>query len=226
MTGMTSAGVHLQRQVRRLADIILRPTIRFAYCTRGGAPTFSTNTINATTAIMPATRRITTARGVKRSPLVCHEPFYIEVADAARQAHDNTGEDHQRHAVADAALRDLLTQPHDERGAGGQGKDAHGRNAAARMVTMFDGAAGRQGDGGRLHDASRTVRSRVHWVILRRPSSPSSVAGQRLTHDRHQLKDDRRSDVRHDAKGENREAAEIAAGEEVDHASTADPGSA
>ena len=49
----------------------------------------------------------------------------VEVHDAARQADYDAGEDEQRHAVADAALGDLLAQPHDESGAGGQGNDAH-----------------------------------------------------------------------------------------------------
>ena len=33
---------------------------------------------------------------------------------AARQADDDAGEDQERHAVADAALGDLLAEPHDE----------------------------------------------------------------------------------------------------------------
>ena len=48
-------------------------------------------------------------------------------ADGVRQAHHDAGEDDQRHAVADAALGDLLAQPHDERRAGGQAEDGHQR---------------------------------------------------------------------------------------------------
>ena len=56
----------------------------------------------------------------------------VEVLDAAGQADDDAGEDEQRHAVADAALGDLLTQPHDEGGAGGEREDAEGNEGAAR----------------------------------------------------------------------------------------------
>ena len=48
------------------------------------------------------------------------------------QADDDAGEDQQRHTVADAALGDLLTQPHDEGSAGGQGDDAERNEATLR----------------------------------------------------------------------------------------------
>ena len=41
------------------------------------------------------------------------------VADGARQARDDAGEDDHGDAVADAALGDLLAEPHQEHGAGG-----------------------------------------------------------------------------------------------------------
>jgi len=43
--------------------------------------------------------------------------------DRARQAGGDAGEDDDRDAVAQAALRDLLAQPHKEHGAGYQGGD-------------------------------------------------------------------------------------------------------
>ena len=60
------------------------------------------------------------AMGVKCSPGAV-AGLVVELLDAAGQADDDTGEDEQRHTVADAALGDLFTQPHDEGGAGGQG---------------------------------------------------------------------------------------------------------
>ena len=53
-------------------------------------------------------------------PVADYEHVIVDVLDGARKADHNAGEDQQRHAVADAALGDLLAQPHDERGAGGQ----------------------------------------------------------------------------------------------------------
>src|ERR1035441_5770336 len=57
------------------------------------------------------------------APVVDGEHVLIDVGDGVGQPHYNTGEDDQRHAVADTALADLLTQPHDECRAGGEGND-------------------------------------------------------------------------------------------------------
>src|SRR5205085_5869037 len=73
------------------------------------------------------------------------------------------GEDDQRDTVADAALRDLLTEPHDECGAGGQREDRHDREAEApecvlhvsrneRRATGRVLAAKPECDAERLHD--------------------------------------------------------------------------
>src|SRR5665213_3699751 len=45
----------------------------------------------------------------------------VEVPDTARNSDDDAREDEQRHAVADSALGDLLSEPHDERSAGSEG---------------------------------------------------------------------------------------------------------
>src|SRR5438309_54975 len=48
---------------------------------------------------------------------------HLDGADhPAREADDDPGEDEQAHSVADPALGDLLAQPHDEGGAGGEGE--------------------------------------------------------------------------------------------------------
>ena len=53
----------------------------------------------------------------------------LDLADHFTHAAGQTGhdarEDEQAHAIADAAVRDLLAQPHDEGGAGGQRQDRH-----------------------------------------------------------------------------------------------------
>jgi hypothetical protein len=54
-------------------------------------------------------------------------------------------------------------------------------------------------------------------VIFLRPSSPSFLQlRQRLVDDSQQLQNDGRGDVGHDAQGKNRQAAQLAAGEQVD----------
>jgi hypothetical protein len=55
----------------------------------------------------------------------------------------------------------------------------------------------------------------VYCVILRRPASPSFFSASSVGH---QLHDDRRRDVRHDAQRENREARQRATREHVEKA--------
>ena len=127
MTGITPPELTFSGRCVDWPPIILRPTMRLAYCTGMRRSERSTKTMNATTAII-MTMSSTMAMGVKPPQALRRRPF-VEVCDAARQADDDAGEDEQRHAVADAALGDLLAQPHDERGAGGQRDDAQ-RNEA------------------------------------------------------------------------------------------------
>ena len=60
----------------------------------------------------------------KRAPCL-RLGLFVQVEDAARQAHYDANENDERHAVADAAVADLLTQPHDEGGTGGQRENGH-----------------------------------------------------------------------------------------------------
>src|SRR3974390_380441 len=46
--------------------------------------------------------------------------FFVEVDDSARQTDDDADEDDKRHTVADTAFANLLAEPHDEGGTGGQ----------------------------------------------------------------------------------------------------------
>ena len=51
--------------------------------------------------------------------------LFVQIGDASRQADYDAGKDQQRHAVAHAALGDLLAQPHDEDAAGGKRQHGH-----------------------------------------------------------------------------------------------------
>ncbi len=80
----------------------------------------STKTTKATTAAIPATRKSTTTR--LSDPQASFWTFWIRSTHAAGQAGHNAGEDEQAHAVADAAVGNLLAEPHDERGSGCKGR--------------------------------------------------------------------------------------------------------
>src|SRR6266851_5671498 len=120
---------------------------------------------------------------------------FVEVQDGARQADHNAYEYDERHAIADSALADLLAKPHDEGRAGGQGQDGHEHEARARMVDQGPAAdiraLQRGGDGGGLDNTK---------------------------HHSHQLQDDGRGDIRHDAERENRQTAQVAAAEQIEDA--------
>ena len=146
----------------------------------------------------------------------------VEVFNASRETDDDAGEDEKAHAVADAALGDLLAEPHDEGGAGGERDDAEGNEGSARdgdHRLAGAGASQRERDGEGLHDAEEDgdvagplgdlAAAEFAFLLQLR---------ERLVDDGEQLEDDRRRDVRHDAEGEDGELAEVAAGEEVDQA--------
>ena len=220
MTGMTPPELTLRGRRVDWPPIILRPTMRLAYWTGMRRSERSTKTMKATTAIMPAMRTMM-AMGVK-APQARVASLLVEVFNAARQADDDAGEDEQAHAVADAALGDLLTQPHDEGGAGGEGDDAERDEGSAgdgdhRLAGA--GAGQREGDGEGLHDAQqdRDVAGPLGDLAAAEFAFLLKLR-ERLVDDGEQLEDDRRRDVRHDAEGEDGELAQVSAGEEVDQA--------
>ena len=158
----------------------------------------------------------------KGPPGLCFR-FFVQVQDSARQADHDAHEDDQRHAVADAAFADLLAEPHDERGTGGQSEDGHQNEGRAgmehqRFAAIALGLEG-GGDGRRLNDAED---DRQIARVLRDLAAAELALFLQLfevwEHDGHQLQDDRRGDVRHDAERENREPAQIAAAEEIEDA--------
>ena len=89
--------------------------------------------MNATTTIM--TDEQNSDRAGVNAPQALVSDLVVKFGDAARQADHDAGKDQQRHAVADAALGDLLAQPHDEGAAGSQGQHRHQDEADARGST-------------------------------------------------------------------------------------------
>ena len=75
----------------------------------------STKTNNLTTATCPPAAAIMMRNAIEPQASVC--TFADQVAHAARQSGHDAGKDQQTHAVADAAIGNLLAQPHDEGGA-------------------------------------------------------------------------------------------------------------
>src|SRR5512146_1920142 len=57
--------------------------------------------------------------------------FLDQLDHTTGQTGNNAGKDEKAHAVADAAIRDLFTKPHDEGGSGGERDDCHAQTAAA-----------------------------------------------------------------------------------------------
>src|SRR5262249_20166607 len=144
--------------------------------------------------------------------------------DRRGQADDDTREDDQRDPVADALLGDLLADPHDERGAGGQRHprqqaEAPPRIGHNRSAPRTAHALEADGDTERLH--AREHDGAVARVL--RDLLPPGLAFlgqplQRGDHDRQQLQDDGRRDVRHDAEREDRQSSQVATREKIDHA--------
>ena len=164
--------------------------------------------------------------GRKISPVVIHY-FARQIFDSSGQAHYDAGKNNQRHAVADTALADLLAEPHDEGGAGGQGEDGHQHEADAGVVNQRSRAARgihgllhqREGDGHGLEDGQ--AYGEVAGVLGNFAAAQLAFLLQTLQvrkHHGHQLQNNRRGDVGHDAQRENRQPAEISAAEQIQNA--------
>ena len=72
-------------------------------------------------------------RQVEEIPVAGDENARVNLSDRARQPDDDTGEDDQRHAIADTSLADLLAQPHDEGSPGSQAEHGHRDKADTRI---------------------------------------------------------------------------------------------
>ena len=117
MTGITPAMLTLSGMNVLSPPIIRRPTTRLAYCT-GTRRSPVVIQITPTTTASAMTRNRTIGSRLKRE----------ELRRARRDARDDADEDDDRHAVADAARRDELAEPHDDDGAGDEaGHDQESR---------------------------------------------------------------------------------------------------
>ena len=142
--------------------------------------------------------------------------------DGRRHAGHNAHEDDERHAVANAALRDKLAHPHDERSTRHQREhDEHIGNNLGNLVSEHDAVLRRleqqqitdgvdEAQGQRqvtrdLRDAATTG-----FALFR----PAAHCGNNALH---QLHDDGCGDVRHDAQREDREVRQSTTGEQVEH---------
>ena len=129
---------------------------------------------------------------------------------------DDAGEDDQRHPVADAALGDLLAEPHDEAGAGRQRQHRHQPERQARVIDQRQAAGDlrlpleEDRDAERLHDAQqdRAVARVLRDLAAAQLAFLRQLLEVRPDH-RQQLQDDRRADVRHDAERENRHLRQV-----------------
>src|SRR5258708_7314580 len=139
--------------------------------------------------------------------------------DGVRQAGGDAGEDDDRDAVAEAALGDLLAEPHQEHGAGDEGSDRRDTEHEAGVEHQVRLRLEHDRDAGRLEQ--REEHRPVARVLRDLAAAGLAFLAQlvELRADRsHQLPDDRRRDVRHDAEREDREAPQRAAREHVEHA--------
>ena len=137
------------------------------------------------------------------------------------------GENQQRHAVADAALGDELTHPHQQGGAGGEGEDHDEDGPGVELRQEVDRAdqataVEQERKRGRLHhgDRDRQVAGPLGDLALTDRSLllPLLDLGNHHAKDLH---DDRCRDVRHDAEREHRELGERTAREELNEAQDA-----
>src|SRR3954464_639103 len=140
---------------------------------------------------------------------------------ALREAGDDRREDHQRDAVADAALGDELAHPHEQHRARGErdhdeedvrrveardDRRARARREAAEQEDVADRLGEREADG----EVARVLRDpRLADLAL------LLQLLERRHDDREQLQDDRCRDVGHDPEREQRDPAEAAAAERV-----------
>ena len=147
----------------------------------------------------------------------------IEGGDrGARQVDDDAREDDERHPVADAALGDLLAEPHDEHRAGREREHTTEAEPPARVVDQRQ-PAGNVGvplepdrDAERLHRCQQ--QREVARVLRDLAAAQLPLAREALEvgpHHRQQLQDDRRADVRHHPQREDRDPREAAAREHV-----------
>ncbi len=162
-------------------------------------------------------------------------PDLLERQDqGVRQVRDDAREDDERDAVADAALGDLLTEPHQEGGAGGQREHRHEAEAPAGLGDDVSegGAEAARGvavqtleperDAHALDDAEehRSVAGVLVDLALARLALLTELL-EGLHDHRHQRENDARRDVGHDVERKDRHLLQRTTAEQVEHAEEA-----
>ncbi len=152
----------------------------------------------------------------------------VVVLDRLRDAADDAGQDDHRRAVADAALRRLLAQPHQQARAGGERDHGHQPEAPSPalittspkrpppMVGVVH-VLERERHARRLQDAEDDRA--VTRVLLELASTRFALFAQLfdlLTDQAGELHDDARRDVGHDAQRQDRQIGERATREQVE----------
>ena len=141
-------------------------------------------------------------------------------ADGARQLGDDARHDDHGDAVADAALGDLLAQPHDEQRARGDGQGGHEQELRARIqdqvaAGILDGQ--RRAEALKHREPDGAVARVLHQLAPARLAILADLVPRRIHHGGH-LHDDRGGDVGHHVQREDAEALQRAAREHVEHA--------
>ncbi len=158
----------------------------------------------------------------------CEDPpalALLDLTERGREGRDHLAEDQHRHAVADAAFGDQLTEPHDHCGAGGHRDHHHEEGLGAvvvqqRQLALEEAAGARQGhDAGGLQQ--RKAQGQVARVLGDLRLAGLALLLQRLEprdHHDEKLQDDAGRDVGHDAQREDGQLEQGATGEQVDQA--------
>ncbi len=149
-------------------------------------------------------------------------PILIQGMGSGRQADHDAGEDDQGDPVSNAALGDLLAEPHHQRRPAGEGEHGHESKTPARIrhhrrnrVHAFQD----RGGGHTLEQAE--AHGQVSSVLIDLFSTQLTFLGEPLQEGpdhRQQLQDDGRGDVGSDSQGKDGESAQVAPREHVQEA--------
>ena len=141
---------------------------------------------------------------------------FRDLSQATRQPNDDTCEDEQRDAVADTAFGDLFTEPHHEDRAGRKRDDDHRR----RNPAVCDDLVPREPCRNKESLNGTKANGRIARPLIQLLSADLAffldLLYRRREH-RHQLHNDRRSDIRRNAKSKDRDRAEVSAREKVQY---------
>ena len=132
-----------------------------------------------------------------------------DIRETGGQTHDDARKNDERDAVSDAALGHLLAQPHDEGGT----RCERDHRRQAKCPAWIQDRTGSELTALERDRHQETLEERESDGCIARPLRDALLSFAALlleslqgrNHDRQQLKDDRRTDVGHDAQRKNRE---------------------